>query len=58
MLRSTFLLQRSLCSFQLNRRITNANLQRKELGIKHLNDLPTAKKFLGLVYLELMRWPM
>ena len=58
MLRSTFLPQRSLRSFQLSRSITNTNLGRNKLGIKQLDDLPTAKKFLGLVDLELLRWPM
>ena len=57
MFRTTFLLQRSLRSFQLSRSITNSNLQGNELRMKHLNDLPTAKKFLGLVDLELLRWP-
>ena len=59
MLRSTSLLQRSLRSFQpYYRSITNTNFERNELGIKHLDDLPTAKKFLGLVDLQLLRWPM
>ena len=58
MLRSTFLLQQSLRSFQpYYRNITNTNFERNELGIKHLDDLPTAKKFLGLVDLEILRWP-
>ena len=58
MLRSTSQLQRSLRISQLCRSITNANLERSESGLKHLNDLPTAKKFLGLVDLEILRWPI
>ena len=58
MLRSTSQLQRSLRISQLYRSITNANLERSESGLKHLNDLPTAKKFLGLVDLEILRWPI
>ena len=58
MLRYTFLLQRSPCSFQLSRKITNVNIERNGVGMKHLNDLPTAKKFIGLVDLEFMRWPI
>ena len=58
MFRSSFLLQRSLISFQLSRNITNVNLERNESGIKHIDDLPTANKFLGLVDLELLRWSM
>ena len=57
MLRFTSPLQRSLCRFQLSRSITNTNLERKESGIEHIDKLPMAKKFLGLLDLELLRWP-
>ena len=60
MLRSTFLPQRSLRNFQLSRSITSYLTIESEykLGIKQLDYLPTAKKFLGLVDLQLLRKPM